>query len=68
MTSMEISEGSGMGAETVPGNDEEVERAVVDKGNGKGELIWEITETYQSQCGASRKFTVMIRIPYTKNT
>ena len=36
MMSMDISEGMGMGAETVPGNDEETERAVADKDNAKG--------------------------------
>ena len=37
MTSMEISEERRMGAETVPSNDEAVERAVADTGNDKGD-------------------------------
>ena len=36
MTSLEISEGRGMRAEKVSGNDEEMERAVADTDNGKG--------------------------------
>ena len=39
-----------MGAEAVPGNEEEVERAVAVTGNGKGGLIWEITLVYPDQC------------------
>ena len=36
MTSMEIAEGRELGAEAVPGNDEEVETAVADRGYGQG--------------------------------
>ena len=36
----------GNGTEAVPGNDEEVDRAVGDTGNGKGGLIWEMTVPY----------------------
>ena len=47
MMSMEISEGKAMGAEVVPGNDEELERALADACCGKGAgLIWEMTEAY----------------------
>ena len=38
--SIEISVGRQKGAEAVSGNDEEVERAVADTGNGKRDLIW----------------------------
>ena len=47
---MEISEGTGMGAEAVPGNDDEVERAEADTVNSKGGLISEIMVAYPHQC------------------
>ena len=67
MTSMKISEGREMGADTVPGNDEEVERVVADTGNSKGGPIGEIIMAYQDQCQASCKLTIMIKVP-CKNT
>ena len=47
---MEISEGRGMKAEAVPGNNEEEGRSVADTGNGSGRLVWEMTVAYPDQC------------------